>query len=184
MQAARKPLLLLIACCERPSSQHTAPSPPSTASLRILYDPTGNPYTALMAERVNRSYRHPRDHRRRLGRSDGCTMTVTATTALKRVIVGRPLQSDQLHETLLPKWLALPVFASDPLSSVAYATEEIVLVLAARRRVLPGFSNGSRPLIAALLVIVVVSYRQTCYAYPNGGGAFASAWTTSARTPL
>ena len=47
----------------------------------------------------------------------------------KRLFVGRPLRSDRLGETLLPKRLALPVFCSDPLSSVAYATEQIVLVL-------------------------------------------------------
>ena len=50
---------------------------------------------------------------------------------LKRLLVGRPRRSARLGETLLPKWLALPVFCSDPFSSVAYATEQIVLVLAA-----------------------------------------------------
>ncbi|MDT4914813.1 MAG: hypothetical protein QOC66_3941, partial [Pseudonocardiales bacterium] len=55
---------------------------------------------------------------------------MTAPDVVKRLLVGRALRSQQLSETLLPKWLALPVFASDPLSSVAYATEEIVLVLA------------------------------------------------------
>lgn len=78
-----------------------------------------------------------------------------------------------MHETLLPKWLALPIFASDPLSSVAYATEEIVLVLAAGGAAYLTFSKWVAALIAALLVIVILSYRQTCYAYPNGGGAFA-----------
>ena len=56
----------------------------------------------------------------------------SATTALSRVLVGEPMRSDRLEETLLPKRLALPVFCSDPLSSVAYATEQILLVLAAR----------------------------------------------------
>jgi amino acid transporter len=78
-----------------------------------------------------------------------------------------------MHETLLPKWLALPIFASDPLSSVAYATEEIVLVLAAGGAAYLTFSKWVAALIAALLVIVILSYRQTCHAYPNGGGAFA-----------
>ena len=50
---------------------------------------------------------------------------------LRRVLVGRPMQTGQLHETLLPKWLALPIFASDPLSSVAYATESALVVLIA-----------------------------------------------------
>ena len=96
-----------------------------------------------------------------------------ATDVVKRVLVGRPLRSQQLPETLLPKWLALPVFASDPLSSVAYATEEIVLVLAAGGAAYLTFSKWVALTIGALLVIVVLSYRQTCYAYPNGGGAFA-----------
>ncbi|MDT4920755.1 MAG: hypothetical protein QOI15_1657, partial [Pseudonocardiales bacterium] len=98
---------------------------------------------------------------------------VSAPGAVKRLVVGRALRSQQMRETLLPKWLALPVFASDPLSSVAYATEEIVLVLAAGGAAYLTFSKWVAAVIAALLVIVVLSYRQTCHAYPNGGGAFA-----------
>jgi amino acid transporter len=98
---------------------------------------------------------------------------VTAPDAIKRLLVGRALRSQQLSETLLPKWLALPVFASDPLSSVAYATEEIVLVLASGGAAYLAFSKWIAAVIAALLVIVVLSYRQTCHAYPSGGGAFA-----------
>jgi amino acid transporter len=98
---------------------------------------------------------------------------MTAPRGVKRLLVGRSLRSQQLHETLLPKWLALPVFASDPLSSVAYATEEIVLVLAAGGAAYLAFSKWVAAAIAVLLVIVVLSYRQTCYAYPSGGGAFA-----------
>src|SRR3954462_13039047 len=98
---------------------------------------------------------------------------VSAPGAVKRLVVGRALGSQQMHETLLPKWLALPIFASDPLSSVAYATEEIVLVLAAGGAAYLTFSKWVAALIAALLVIVILSYRQTCHAYPSGGGAFA-----------
>ena len=98
-------------------------------------------------------------------------MTVADTA--KRLLVGRPLRSQQLHETLLPKWLALPVFCSDPISSVAYATEEIVLVLAAGGAAYLAYAKWVALVVALLLVIVVASYRQTCYAYPNGGGAFA-----------
>jgi amino acid transporter len=98
---------------------------------------------------------------------------MTAPDVVKRLLVGRALRSQQLSETLLPKWLALPVFASDPLSSVAYATEEIVLVLASGGAAYLAFSKWVAAVIAALLVIVVLSYRQTCYAYPSGGGAFA-----------
>jgi len=95
--------------------------------------------------------------------------------APKRLFVGRPLRSDLLGEQLLPKRLALPVFCSDPLSSVAYATEQIVLVLGlgglAYYRLAP-FVAGA---VGLLLIVVVASYRQTCYAYPNGGGAYVVA---------
>jgi amino acid transporter len=92
---------------------------------------------------------------------------------MKRLFIGRPMPSRQLHETLLTKRVALPVFASDPLSSVAYATEQIVFVLAAGGAAYLAYSPWVAAMIAALLVIVVLSYRQTCFAYPNGGGAFA-----------
>jgi len=87
-------------------------------------------------------------------------------------MLGRPLATSEEDHQLLPKRLALPVFASDPLSSVAYATEEAMLVLA-----LAGVGAFSllTPIsfaIATLLLVVVISYRQTIRAYPDGGGAF------------
>src|SRR3954467_4458863 len=91
----------------------------------------------------------------------------------KRLFVGRPMRSSQLSETLLPKRLALPVFCSDPLSSVAYATQEILLVLAIGGAALLHLAWWATAAVVALLVVVVASYRQTCYAYPNGGGAYA-----------
>jgi amino acid transporter len=91
---------------------------------------------------------------------------------LKRVVVGRPLRSESLGDTLLPKWLALPVFCSDPISSVAYATESLLLVLAAAGAAYLGYAKWVAIAVGLLLVIVVTSYRQTCYAYPNGGGAY------------
>jgi amino acid transporter len=91
----------------------------------------------------------------------------------KRLLVGRPLRSAQLHDQLLPKWMALPVFCSDPLSSVAYATEQILLVLAAGGAAYLAYAKWVALGVVLLLAIVVLSYRQTCYAYPNGGGAFA-----------
>jgi amino acid transporter len=90
----------------------------------------------------------------------------------KRLFVGRPMRTAQLEDTLLPKRLALPVFASDPISSVAYATEQILLVLAAGGAAYITFSKWVAVVIAMLLLIVVLSYRQTCHAYPNGGGAY------------
>jgi amino acid transporter len=92
--------------------------------------------------------------------------------APKRLFVGRPLQSNRLGETLLPKRLALPVFCSDPLSSVAYATEQIVLVLGLGGLGLLYLTPWLGPAVVVLLVVVVASYRQTCRAYPNGGGAY------------
>jgi amino acid transporter len=91
---------------------------------------------------------------------------------LRRVVVGRPMQTEELEETLLPKFLALPIFASDPLSSVAYATESALVVLlavsaTAARLVLP-ISLA----IGLLLAIVVVSYMQTVLAYETSGGAY------------
>src|SRR3954464_11484073 len=89
----------------------------------------------------------------------------------KRLFVGRPLSSERLGETLLPKRLALPGFCSDPLSSVAYATEQIILVLGLGGLGLLYLTPWLALGVVVLLVIVVASYRQTCRAYPNGGGA-------------
>ncbi len=90
----------------------------------------------------------------------------------KLVLLGRALASHKAEHQLLPKLLALPVFASDQLSSVAYATEEMLLVL-----VLVGSSGMPllTPLsigVAALLVVVIASYRQTVREYPQGGGSY------------
>jgi amino acid transporter len=91
---------------------------------------------------------------------------------VKRAVLGRTMASGELEHTLFPKILALPVFSSDPLSSNAYATQEILLVLGlvgagALHLVLPiSFA------VAILLATVVVSYRQTVRAYPSGGGAY------------
>jgi amino acid transporter len=95
------------------------------------------------------------------------------TVPAKRMLVGRPLRSERLAETLLPKRLALPVFCSDPLSSNAYATEEILLVLSLGGLALLHLTPAVAAVVVALLVVVVASYRQTCHAYPNGGGAYA-----------
>src|SRR5215218_5254279 len=96
----------------------------------------------------------------------------SATSSLGRVLVGEPMRSDRLGETLLPKKLALPVFCSDPLSSVAYATEQIVLVLGLGGLALLHLTPWIAAAVVELLVVVVASYRQTCVAYPNGGGAY------------
>jgi len=95
-----------------------------------------------------------------------------STSVAKRALLGRAFSSGKLEHTLLPKVLALPVFASDALSSVAYATGEIFIQLTI---VSLAFKNLVMPIsvaIAALMAIVVISYRQTVRAYPSGGGAY------------
>jgi amino acid transporter len=91
---------------------------------------------------------------------------------LKRLLVGRRLATHRLEHTLLPKILALPVFSSDPLSSVAYATEEILAVLLVASVASAHLVMPIALAIATLLVIVVISYRQTVRAYPRGGGSY------------
>ena len=94
------------------------------------------------------------------------------TDAVKRLVLGRALRTDRMSETLLPKRIALPVFASDALSSNAYATQEILLVLSLGGASLFAFG----PWIAAAVVVVyftvIASYRQNVRAYPNGGGDY------------
>src|SRR5438128_3946120 len=100
------------------------------------------------------------------------TDTESTFDLVKRVLVGRRMASSRLEHTLLPKVLALPVFSSDALSSVAYATEQILVVLVAASL---GSAHLVMPIaiaIAALMTIVVFSYRQTVRAYPNGGGSY------------
>jgi amino acid transporter len=97
----------------------------------------------------------------------------TGASAISRLLVGQPMRSDRLGETLLPKRLALPVFCSDPLSSVAYATEQILLVLGLGGLALLHLTPWVALAVVVLLTIVIASYRQTCHAYPNGGGAYA-----------
>lgn len=92
--------------------------------------------------------------------------------SLRKLLIGRPFETSRLHEQRLSKLIALPVFASDALSSAAYATEEILLALLLASTLAFHYSMGIAIAIVALLVLVSLSYRQTCLAYPNGGGAF------------
>ncbi|HEY3407798.1 MAG TPA: amino acid permease, partial [Propionicimonas sp.] len=91
----------------------------------------------------------------------------------KRLLVGNPMRSNQMSETLLPKTLALPVYCSDPISSNAYATQEILLVLALGGATAVLATPWVALVVVGLLALVTISYRQTCYAYPDGGGAYA-----------
>jgi amino acid transporter len=91
---------------------------------------------------------------------------------VKRLLLGKPMPLAQARHERLNKTVALAVFASDPLSSVAYATEEILLVLTLGGAAALSYSLPVAFGIAALLAVVVISYRQTVAAYPQGGGAY------------
>src|SRR5215211_7396376 len=108
-------------------------------------------------------------------------------TAVKRLLVGRALRTEQAAHERLTKKTALAVFSSDALSSTAYATEEILLVLAVAAAATSGASfTYVVPVsigIAVLLGIVATSYRQTIHAYPSGGGAYIVAKENLGTTP-
>ncbi|WP_228973306.1 APC family permease [Streptomyces sp. DH12] len=99
------------------------------------------------------------------------------TDVPKRILIGRALRSDRLGETLLPKRIALPVFASDPLSSVAYAPGEVLLVLSIAGASAYTFSPWIAAAVVVLMFTVVASYRQNVHAYPSGGGDYEVANT-------
>ncbi|MFN8097129.1 MAG: APC family permease [Dermatophilaceae bacterium] len=106
-----------------------------------------------------------------------------AAATVKRLLVGRPRPRGELGETLLSKRLALPIFASDPLSSVAYATEAVLKVLAlgglAFLYLTPWIALG----VVVLLSVVVISYRQVVRAYPQGGGSYEVVTENLGRLP-
>ena len=90
----------------------------------------------------------------------------------KRILLGRKLRSSQLGETLLPKRIALPVFASDALSSVAYAPDEIFIMLSLAGASAYVWSWKIGIAVAVVMLTVVASYRQNVHAYPSGGGDY------------
>ncbi len=105
------------------------------------------------------------------------TTTTATTPAPKRpklsdLLIGRPLETRSLAHQVVSKKVGLAVFASDAISSTAYATEEILVILALAGSVALGLSLPIAIAIAILLTIVTISYRQTIFAYPNGGGAY------------
>ncbi|QDP96597.1 APC family permease [Microlunatus elymi] len=99
----------------------------------------------------------------------------------KRLLIGRKLRSTQLGETLLPKRIALPVFASDALSSVAYAPDEILITLSLAGVAGFAYSWKIAIFVAMVMIIVVLSYRQNVRAYPSGGGDYEVATTNLGR---
>ena len=94
------------------------------------------------------------------------------STVTRRLFLGKPFRSDKLAHTLLPKRVALPVFASDAMSSVAYAPEEIFLVLSVAGLAAYSMAPWIGLAVAAVMIIVIASYRQNVHAYPSGGGDY------------
>lgn len=105
------------------------------------------------------------------------------STAARRVILGRPFRSDRLQHTLLPKRIALPVFASDALSSVAYAPEEVFLMLSVAGLAAYSLTPWIGLAVAFVMLVVVASYRQNVHAYPPVVATSRSPPPTSALTP-
>lgn len=90
----------------------------------------------------------------------------------KRILIGDPLTSEQVEDQLLPKKMALPIFASDALSSVAYAPQELVMILLIGGLTFLSFTPLVAAAVVLLLIVVVLSYRQLIKAYPSGGGDY------------
>jgi amino acid transporter len=108
---------------------------------------------------------------------------LTTAQLIKRILLGRPISTAQEHLTRLSKLVALPVFASDAISSTAYATEEILIVLAAAGVGMLHFSLPITFAVAGLLAIVALSYQQTIRAYPSGGGSYIVSTENLGRMP-
>ncbi len=93
-------------------------------------------------------------------------------TTIKRILLGAPIATRHAHHQRLPKFFALPLFASDNISSVAYATEEILLMLILAGSVSTQYGIWVALAVVLLVVIVITSYTRTIYAYPGGGGDY------------
>lgn len=102
----------------------------------------------------------------------GSTAAPAELKSAKHWIIGEPLPSEKLEGQLLPKSLALPIFASDPLSSVAYAPQELVMILLVGGLAFLSFTPWVALAVVVLLITVVASYRQLIRAYPSGGGDY------------
>jgi len=101
----------------------------------------------------------------------------------KRLLIGRPLSTEQLAHERLSKKTALAIFSSDALSSVAYATEAVLIALIMAGEGALNFSTPIAVAIAALLIVVGFSYRQTIFAYPQGGGTYIVSRENLGQTP-
>lgn len=115
--------------------------------------------------------------------SDSRESEIEQTPIAKRILIGDPLASTNADEHLLRKRLALPIFASDALSSVAYAPQEMLMILLAGGLAFLAFSPWVAAAVVLLLVVVVLSYRQLIRAYPSGGGDYEVARTNLGEVP-
>ena len=95
-----------------------------------------------------------------------------SASLLKRLLLGRPFRSDETRPTELPKRLALPIFASDPLSTAAYAPAQILMALSAAGAAAFAYAPWVAVAVAVVVLVVAASYRQTVRAYPSGGGDY------------
>ena len=121
--------------------------------------------------------------RERRGRPGALALSLVGVGGLsKRILVGRKLRSSQLGETLLPKRIALPVFASDALSSVAYAPDEVFIMLSVAGASAYVWSWKIGIAVALVMLTVVASYRQNVHAYPSGGGDYEVATVNLGQT--
>jgi amino acid transporter len=114
----------------------------------------------------------------------GCVLRMVSLA--KRLLIGRPIATSEEGHQRLRKRVALPIFASDAISSTAYATDEVVLVLALQAGVGVAAFDRLVPIaliVAVLLTVVVLSYRQTIHAYPSGGGAYVVSRENLGETP-
>ncbi|MBD0292433.1 MAG: APC family permease [Jiangellaceae bacterium] len=111
------------------------------------------------------------------GHRPSISIVASVAEIARRLLIGRKLASNRLSQTLLPKRVALPVFASDPLSSVTYATQEILVMLTLGGLAFLHLAGWVAAAVVLLLVTVVLSYRQLVYAYPTGGGDYEVAAT-------
>jgi amino acid transporter len=107
----------------------------------------------------------------------------TDSPIAKRLLLGDPLTSEKLDDQLLPKKMALPIFASDALSSVAYAPQELVMILLTGGLAFLAFSPWVALAVVVVLLVVVISYRQLIKAYPSGGGDYEVARTNLGEVP-
>src|ERR1700682_3619074 len=110
-------------------------------------------------------------------------MSEDSAFSLKRLLVGKPIPSHLAHHERLSRTIGLAVLSSDALSSVAYATEEIVRVLVIAGAAALSIASPIALVIAIILAVVVFSYRQTIHAYPSGGGAYIVAKENLGETP-